>query len=107
MYVSLLFAVSGCHCRLYRPPAFYNPSCGGATCATHSRRWEHDALTRGRDIQAFPGRTAVVALASFPFLKLYYVTFVWTCFMLSPAGRATPFRNVQTAECMLHRVSLA
>ena len=70
MYVSLLFAVTNGSCRLWCPPAFYDPSCGGATLRTCFAHEDPLALTHGRDIQAVSDRNAVVAFAPSPFLKL-------------------------------------
>ena len=44
-----------------RPPAFCNPSCGGATFATHSKCRALNALTRRRDIQAASVGNAVMS----------------------------------------------
>ena len=54
-----------------RPSAFCNPSCGGATFATHSRCRTQNALTRGRDIQADSDWIAVIAFATSPLLKSF------------------------------------
>ena len=69
IYVSLLFAVSGCRCRRCRQPAFCNPSCQGAT--SRPRFPAHTRLTHSPADRTF--KRYWIGLRSLPLRLLLHL----------------------------------
>ena len=69
IYVSLLFAVSGCRCRRCRQPAFCNPSCQGAT--SRPRFPAHTRLTHSQADRTF--KRYWIGLRSLPLRLLLHL----------------------------------
>ena len=84
------------------------PSSGGATSATHSWCQARDALTRGRDVQAFPDWAAVIVLAPPPVPGTVCRDFLRNPRpMRSPSLQAAPSRTAPTAAHTAHPASWA